>query len=103
MPAPARSGSLTSTDGAFATQSLITGTVAAQGIAVTLPVPFAQVAPAAPPAFPATPQGTLSAPQKLTITNTGQRSLSITGLSFTGADAGEPAAAPPRGSASAHI
>jgi virginiamycin B lyase len=76
-------------DGAFATQSLVTGTVAAQGIAVTMSVPFAQVAPAAPPAFPATPQGTLSAPQKLTITNTGQQSLSITGLSFTGASAGD--------------
>ena len=33
-----------------------------------------------------TPQGSLSAPSTVTLRNTGQRSLSLTGLSFAGAD-----------------
>ena len=49
----------------------------------------AQVTPATPPAFATTPQGTLSAPITLTLTDVGQQALSLTGLSFAGADPGD--------------
>ncbi|MHB1570109.1 MAG: choice-of-anchor D domain-containing protein, partial [Solirubrobacteraceae bacterium] len=76
-------------DGTGVNQSLITfpSLLASFGLAVSVPV--AQVSPATPPVFAATPQGTLSAPETLTISNGGQQDLSIRGLSFAGADPGD--------------
>jgi virginiamycin B lyase len=71
-------------DGTGVNQSLITGADEPIGVAVS--VPIASVTPAAPTAFAPTSQGTLSAPRTLTISNSGQRDLSIAGVSFTGAD-----------------
>lgn len=71
-------------DGTDVNESIVSGASAGFGIAVS--VPIAQVSPATPPAFTTTPQGTLSSPQALTVTNGGQQALSISGLSFTGAD-----------------
>ncbi len=59
----------------------------ALGVAVSVPAPA--VSPATPPAFPSTQVGTLSAPQTLTLTNEGRQALSLTGLSFGGADPGD--------------
>ena len=68
--------------------ALITGTGgSALGVAVSVPAPA--VSPATPPAFPSTPVGTLSAPETLTLTNEGRQALSLTGLSFGGADPGD--------------
>lgn len=74
-------------DGTAVTQTLITGANLPWGIAVSVPV--AQLSPASPPAFPTTPQGTLSTPQTVTVTNGGQRDLVLTGLSLAGADPGD--------------
>jgi hypothetical protein len=74
-------------DGTGVNQSLITGTDGPVGLAVSVPV--ATVSPSTPPAFPATPQGELSAPSTVTVSNSGQRDLSIAGLSFTGANPGD--------------
>jgi hypothetical protein len=57
------------------------------GVAVSVPV--AQLTPASPPAFAVTPQGTLGPPVALTLADAGQRDLSVSALSFTGADAGD--------------
>ena len=59
--------------------------------AVTLtPVapPAAHVTPASL-SFPTQAQSTVSAPHTVTISNAGQSALNVTGLSFTGADAGD--------------
>jgi sugar lactone lactonase YvrE len=48
--------------------------------------PQAQIAPTVPPAFPMTPQGSVSAPATLTVSNVGQAPLDISGWSFSGAD-----------------
>jgi hypothetical protein len=74
-------------DGSGVNQSFITGTGNAVGVAVSVPV--ANVSPSTPPAFATTPQGELSAPTTLTVTNSGQRDLSIAGLTFDGADPGD--------------
>lgn len=74
-------------DGTQVTQTLITGANLPWGLAVSVPV--AQLSPASPPAFPSTPQGTLSAPETVTVTNGGQRDLALTGLSFGGPDPGD--------------
>jgi virginiamycin B lyase len=74
-------------DGTGVNQSFITGATDPLGVAVS--VPIASVSPASPPAFATTPQGTLSAPQTLTVSNTGQVDLTISGLSFSGADPGD--------------
>ena len=74
-------------DGTGVNQSFITGALGPLGVAVSVPV--AAVSPASPPAFAVTPQGTLSGPLTLTVTNQGQQSLQITGLTFAGADAGD--------------
>jgi sugar lactone lactonase YvrE len=71
-------------DGTGVNQSLITGANAPTGVAVSVPV--AQVTPASPPAFAVTPQGTLGPPLTLTLANSGQRELSVSGLSLTGSD-----------------
>ncbi|MBV9005816.1 MAG: choice-of-anchor D domain-containing protein, partial [Solirubrobacterales bacterium] len=52
-----------------------------------VPQPNAQVSP--PPAFGATPQGSISAPVTLTVTNVGGGQLSISGLTFSGTDPGD--------------
>ena len=74
-------------DGTGVNQSLIPGTSGPRWVAVSVAV--AQVSPASPSAFPTTLQGTLSEPLTLTLTNNGQRNLSVNGLSFTGSDAGD--------------
>jgi hypothetical protein len=74
-------------DGTDVTPSFITGVPGAFGVAVS--VPMLSVTPSAPAAFAPTPQGELSVPLSLTVKNLGQRDLSITGLSFTGADPGD--------------
>jgi virginiamycin B lyase len=74
-------------DGTEVNQSFVTGATTPVGVAVS--VPIAQITPSTPTAFPTTPQGTLSQPQTLTVTNTGQRDLSLSSLSFTGAAAGD--------------
>jgi hypothetical protein len=68
-------------------ESLIATANKPYGVAVAVPV--AQVSPAAPAAFARTPNGTLSAPATLTLTNAGEQALSLTGLSFEGADPGD--------------
>ncbi len=68
-------------------QGLVTGANRPDGVAVSVPV--LRVSPGAPPAFTLTPQGSLSAPDSLTLTNEGQQALSVAGLSFAGADAGD--------------
>lgn len=83
-PAPEIGRSLL--DGTDIDSSFITG---GEPYGVTVGGPVATVAPATPSPFPATPQGTLSPPVALTITNEGGQDLSITGLSFFGADAGD--------------
>jgi hypothetical protein len=74
-------------DGTSINNSLITGASSPAGVAVSVPV--AQLTPASPPAFATTPRGTLSRPHTLTISNSGQRNLTVTGLSFTGSDPGD--------------
>lgn len=74
-------------DGTDVNPNLITDLTNPLSVAVS--VPEAQIAPAAPTAFPATSQGTLSAPQTLTITNSGQTDLTVNGLTFTGPDPGD--------------
>jgi hypothetical protein len=71
-------------DGSGPNQSFITGADTPAGVAVSVPV--AQLTPASPPAFPATPQGGVSRPLTLKVSNIGQRALQLTGLTFTGAD-----------------
>lgn len=73
-----------SVDGTSVNQSFITGAIGPVGLVASVPV--AQISPASPWAFPTTPLRTPSSPETLTVSNTGQRKLSITGLSFTGAD-----------------
>jgi hypothetical protein len=73
-------------DGTQINQSFITDAPGPFGVAAAVPV--ATVTPAIPPSFPATPQGSLSG-QPLTVTNTGQRPLTITRLSITGPDASD--------------
>jgi HYDIN/CFA65/VesB-like, Ig-like domain/Low-density lipoprotein receptor repeat class B len=72
-------------DGTGVSKSFIIGAGSPYGVAVSVPV--VQVTPSPPPAFANTPQGTLSQPLALTVTNAGQRPLSLTGLSFAGQDA----------------
>jgi hypothetical protein len=74
-------------DGTGVNQSFITTATFVAGLAVS--VPIARVTPARPTAFTSTPLGTLSQPRTLTITNAGQRDLSVLGLSFSGADPGD--------------
>lgn len=74
-------------DGTDVNPSLVTGATSPHGVALWVPV--ADVTPASPPAFASTPQGTLGPPLTLTISNPGQRDLSVTGLSFTGTDPGD--------------
>jgi hypothetical protein len=52
-------------------------------------VPVATISPASPPPFASTPQQSVSGPLTLTPTNSGERSLAISGLSFAGADGGD--------------
>jgi HYDIN/CFA65/VesB family protein/collagen triple helix repeat protein len=72
-------------DGTGVNQSFITGITSVVGLAVSVPVAQAS----APAAFPTTPQGMLSAPETLTVSNAGQRDLRISGLSFAGLDPGD--------------
>ena len=78
----ARSGGRTST----APASTRASSPAPKGLegnpAVSVPVAQAENSES----FANTPQGSLSAPSTVTLRNTGQRSLSLTGLSFAGAD-----------------
>lgn len=74
-------------DGTAVDQRFITDVTDASAVAVS--VPALKVAPEAPPPFATTPVGRLSAPLTLTISNSGQRNLSITGLSFSGANPGD--------------
>ena len=74
-------------DGTGVNQSFITGPLDPVGVALSVPV--AEVSPAAPSAFATTPQGTLSAPMTVTVSNVGQRNLSLSGLSFAGSDPGD--------------
>jgi hypothetical protein len=74
-------------DGTDVNQTFIPGANTPNGVAVSVPV--ATVSPTAPSAFPATPQGELSAPTTVAVSNSGERDLSITGLSFAGADPGD--------------
>ena len=78
-------------DGTDVTQSLVTGAQAPSGVAVLAAAPAAQaqVMPAAPTAFPSTPQGELSPPLTLTITDSGNLPLSLSALTFQGLDAGD--------------
>ena len=70
-------------DGTGVNQSFITGAQGPLGNpAVSVPVAQAENSES----FANTPQGSLSAPSTVTLRNTGQRSLSLTGLSFAGAD-----------------
>jgi sugar lactone lactonase YvrE len=71
-------------DGTSVEESFITGAISPVGLAASVPV--AQVTPSSPDPFATTPQGTLSERQTLTLANSGQRDLSISGVSFTGAD-----------------
>jgi hypothetical protein len=73
-----------SLDGTGVNQSFVTGAAQPTGVAVSVPV--LGISPSAPSAFASTPQGTLSAPQTLTLSNAGQQALSLSGLSFAGAD-----------------
>ncbi len=75
-------------DGSDVNPSFISGTSEAYGVAVSEGA-VAQISPASPPAFATTAQATLSAPLTLTVTNNGGQPLSITGLTFTGANAGD--------------
>jgi virginiamycin B lyase len=72
-------------DGTGVNQSFITGAIGQSGNPA-VSVPVAQVGSIVPPPFANTPQGSLSAPSTVTLRNTGQRPLSLTGLSFAGAD-----------------
>ena len=72
-------------DGTGVNQSFITGASEPTAVAVSVPVTQAST----PAVFPTTPQGTLSAPETLTVSNAGQQNLSITGLTFTGSDPGD--------------
>jgi virginiamycin B lyase len=72
-------------DGTGVNQSFITGAIGQSGNPA-VSVPVAQVGSMVPPPFANTPQGSLSAPLTVTLRNTGQRPLSLTGLSFAGAD-----------------
>lgn len=74
-------------DGTGVNASFITGANTPCGVAVSVPV--ANVSPATPAAFGTTPQGTLSAPLTLTVSNTGQRNLTISGLTVAGPDPGD--------------
>jgi hypothetical protein len=67
-------------------QSFTTGS-GAWGLAVSVPVAAASATASTFP--PSTPQGTLSPPQTLTISNTGEQDLTVTGLTFTGPDPGD--------------
>jgi HYDIN/CFA65/VesB-like, Ig-like domain len=71
-------------DGTGVNQSFITGANTPEGPAVSVPV--ARVGSTVLPPFANTPQGSLSAPSTVTLRNAGQRPLSLTGLSFAGAD-----------------
>jgi uncharacterized protein YfaP (DUF2135 family) len=75
-------------DGTDVNQSFIT-TAGPPAGDPAVSVPVARVSPGAPAAFASTPQGSLSAPLTLTVTNAGQRALSLTGLSFAGANPGD--------------
>jgi virginiamycin B lyase len=72
-------------DGTGVNQSFITGANTPTGNPA-VSVPVAQVGSTVPPPFANTPHGSLSAPSTVTLRNTGQRPLSLTGLSFAGAD-----------------
>jgi virginiamycin B lyase len=72
-------------DGSDVNQSIVT---ASSVVGVAVSVPVAQPS-ATSLSFPTTAQATLSAPQTLSITNTGQNDLTIGGLSFSGADASD--------------
>lgn len=72
-------------DGTHVTQPLLSGENKPAGIAVS--VPIASPSARTLPEFESTPQQSLSAPQTLTLTNSGVAPLSVYGVSFTGADA----------------
>jgi virginiamycin B lyase len=73
-------------DGTGVNQSFITGAQGPDGNpAVSVPVAQA----VNPESFANTTQGSISAPSTVTLRNVGQRSLSLTGLSFAGADLGD--------------
>jgi hypothetical protein len=74
-------------EGTGVNQSFITGARSKAGVGLSVPV--AQLTPASPPAFAVTPQGALGQPMTLTLANAGQRELSVSALSFTGADPGD--------------
>jgi virginiamycin B lyase len=74
-------------DGTGVNASFITGANTPCGVAVSVPV--AQVTFATPAAFGTTPQGTLSAPVTLTVSNSGERNLTISGLTLAGSDPGD--------------
>ncbi len=61
------------------------GTSASVRFSYTVPA----VAVSAPTTFGTQPQGTLSGPQALTITNEGEGALDLSALTFSGADAGD--------------
>jgi hypothetical protein len=64
-------------DGTAVNQSFITGANRPEGVAVSVPV--AELTPSLPPAFASTPQGTLSAPETLTLQNARQHGLTVAG------------------------
>jgi hypothetical protein len=76
----------TSLDGTDVVPQAFTGGSSGVGFNVAVSVPEISVSPSAPPAFVSTPQGELSAPQTITVTNTGPRTLTLTGLTAGGAD-----------------
>jgi sugar lactone lactonase YvrE len=57
--------------------------------ALAMDVPQAQVSTLAPAAFATTPQGAVSAPTTLTVSNVGRAPLDVSGWSFDGVDAGD--------------
>ncbi len=74
-------------DGTGVNQSFITTATFVAGLAVS--VPIARVTPTRPAVFASTPVGALGPPRTLTITNAGQQDLSLSGLSFSGANPGD--------------
>lgn len=73
--------------GPLINRSLITVPVSGHPSGVAVSVPIAQVSPPTP--FPSTPDGTLSQPETVTISNSGQADLSINSLSLAGSNASD--------------
>lgn len=74
---------LANLDGTDINPAVVTGLSLPASLAVS--PTFAQIT-ASPQPFPATAQGTLSAPQTVTVSNTGTRALTLSGLTFSGDD-----------------